>query len=101
LAFTVAEIRPIYADVKQEKIAYLLVEIQGVGLTADLIVSVGQLDVVSGNKAYITIPDPKPVQTVRLTDAKNNRYAEGVIVVPKPAPSATKPAPTPAQSPNP
>ncbi|HEX8637239.1 MAG TPA: hypothetical protein VF692_04175 [Pyrinomonadaceae bacterium] len=101
LSFSVGETRAIFTDAKQEKIAYLLVEIQGTGLTPGLNVSVGQLDVVNGSKAYITIPDPKPAQTVRLTDAKNNRFAEGVVVVPKWTPPVPRPTATPVQSANP
>lgn len=93
LNFAIAAVRPVYADSKREKITYLLVEIAGVGLSSDLNVSLGQLDVVDSNKAFLTILDPKPAQTIRLTDTKKNIYAEGVVTIPN--------APVPATSPSP
>jgi len=93
LSFNVGAARPIFADSKHDKVTYLLVEITGIGLSSDLNISVGQLDVVDKGKAFITIPDPKPAQTIRLTDAKKNIYAEGVVTIPETAEPAASPSP--------
>lgn len=97
LSFTIKKTTQILSDDKK-KVAFLLVEIEGKGFTSELNMSSGQLDILSETKAYITISDPKPAQTIRLTDNKKNVYAEGVIVNPD---STLTPMPTPTPTPKP
>lgn len=97
LSFSIKNLTPIYADDKKTKILFVLVEIEGNGFSSVLESSLGQLDIVDGSRAFLTIPDPKPAQSIRLTDPKRNIYATGVIEVSR----LYKPAPTPAPSPTP
>lgn len=99
LSFSIKNLTPFFTDEKKTKILYILVEIEGRGFGPGLEVSIGQLDVVSETKAFITVPEPKPAQTVRLTDSKRNIYAVGVVEISEIVTPTPSPVPTPKPSP--
>lgn len=83
LSFNVLDTTPIFEDTTKKKVTHLLVKIEGIGLNSGLTISNGKLDVASETLAYITIANPKPAQTIRLTNTELNIYAEGVVTMPK------------------
>lgn len=108
--FEVKEVTAYYSDAKKEKVSNLLVELTGgTDLTSGMNVSLGQYDF-SGtdstgkSKAYITISDPKPAQTIRLTSPDGTKYMDIVVTLRdiKPVPQPTSsPSATPSSTPTP
>ena len=96
-----------FSTAKKEKLKTLLVEIRGDKLSKKVTTSIGQYDFVGKkgpkgkevNTGYITISEPKPAQTIRITNLKENKFTEIVVALPDVTKEVVPPMPKPTAKP--